>query len=384
MKKLLSMLVVSAMAVSMLAGCGGTTNNDNANNADNAVVDNNGDDENGGKVYNVCNLVNGNLGDKSFFDSAEAGLAELAAAGRITYTTIEMGATTEDEARWQAFLEEVSSSNEYDLIIVGTYQMPDYLKNVSEMYPDQKYLIYDDTTYELPNVVNLSYAQNDLGYLIGVYAGAMTTVSDIEGINDDAVVGFVGGVDSPVINDFLYGFILGAQESNPDIKIDTRYVNSYIDPAKAKELAESMINDNNCDIIWGVAGNSGNGAVEAALETGKAYFIGVDSDQELTLSSELAAITLTSGLKNVGNSIVWIFDEWDAGNEHFGSHILLGIKEGGIGIVTDKNFDVVTPDDIKDKVEAAIEAVAGGDVSIPTAIGDESNAIQELRESVKP
>ena len=65
------------------------------------------------------------------------------------------------------------------------------------------------------------------------------------------VIGFVGGVDSPVINDFLYGYILGAQSVNPDIKVDTRYIGNYIDPAKGKELAESMINDNNCDIIWG-------------------------------------------------------------------------------------------------------------------------------------
>lgn len=382
MKKLLSMILVSALAVSMLAGCGTKETAPAENTGDNSAVVEDGAEE--GKVYNVCNLVNGNLGDKSFFDSAEAGLAELAAAGRITYTTIEMGGTTENEATWQGYLEEVSASGEYDLIVVGTYQMPEYLKNVSEQYPDQKYLIYDDTTYELPNVVNLSYAQNDLGYLVGVYAGAMTTATEVEGINEDATVGFVGGVDSPVINDFLYGFIVGAQEANPDIKIDTRYVNSYVDPAKAKELAESMINDNNCDIIWGVAGNSGNGAVEAALETGKAYFLGVDSDQELTLSPELAAITLTSGLKNVGNSIVWVFDELDAGREHFGEHILLGMKEGGIGIVTDKNFDTITPDEVKAKVEEAIAAVSNGEVSVPTAIGDESGAVVELREAVKP
>ncbi|WP_352400731.1 BMP family ABC transporter substrate-binding protein [Anaerotignum sp.] len=377
MKKLLSMLLASALTVSMLAGCGGsndaTTGTDGADAAE-------GDK----KVYKVCNLVNGNLGDKSFFDSAEAGLAKLAADGRIEYTTIEMGGTTEDEAKWQGYLEEVSASAEYDLIVCGTYQMPDYLKNVAEQYPDQKYLIYDDTTHVLPNVANLSYAQNDLGYLVGVYAGAMTTETSLEGINENAVVGFVGGVDSPVINDFLYGFILGAQESNPDIKVDTRYVNSYVDPAKAKELAESMINDKKCDIIWGVAGNSGNGAAEAALETGKAYFIGVDSDQELTFSPEMAGITLTSGLKNIGNSIIWFFDEWDAGNAHFGEHTLLGMKEGGIGIVTDKNFDSKTPDAVKEKVAAAIEAVSNGDVVVPTAIGNETNEVQDLREAVKP
>ncbi|WMI79843.1 BMP family ABC transporter substrate-binding protein [Anaerotignum sp. MB30-C6] len=377
MKKLLSMLLASALAVSMLAGCGG-------GNDANKETDNGAATEGETKVYKVCNLVNGNLGDKSFFDSAEAGLAQLKADGRIEYTTIEMGGTTEDESKWQGYVEEVSASGEYDLIVCGTYQMPDYLKNVAEQYPDQKYLIYDDTTHILPNVANLSYAQNDLGYLVGVYAGAMTTETSLEGINEDAVVGFVGGVDSPVINDFLYGFILGAQESNPDIKVDTRYVNSYVDPAKAKELAESMINDKNCDIIWGVAGNSGNGAAEAALETGKAYFIGVDSDQELTFSPEMAEITLTSGLKNVGNSLIWFFDEWDAGREHFGKQTLLGMKEGGIGIVTDKNFDSKTPEAVKEKVTAAIEAVSNGDVVVPTAVGNETNEVQDLREAVKP
>lgn len=373
MKKLLSLLLASALAVSMLAGCGGggdTTTDDTAS----------GDQ----KVYNVCNLVNGNLGDKSFFDSAESGLAELQEAGRITYTTIEMGGSTEDEAKWEGYLDEVSASGEYDLIVIGTYQMSEYLKNVSEKYPDQKYLIYDDTTYTLPNVVNLSYAQNDLGYMIGAFAAAMTTDTSVDKINEDAVIGFVGGVDSPVINDFLYGYILGAQSVNPDIKVDTRYIGNYIDPAKGKELAESMINDNNCDIIWGVAGNAGNGAAEACLETGKAYFIGVDSDQEATFSAEMAAITLTSGLKNIGDSLVWFFDQWDAGEELFGQQILIGSNEGGVGMVTDKNYATIAPDSVKETVDAAIAAVSNGDVDVPSAIGDETNAVAELRESVRP
>ena len=80
------------------------------------------------------------------------------------------------------------------------------------------------------------------------------------------------------------GYIEGAKSVNPDIKVDTRYTNDYVDTAIAKEYGLSMINDNNCDLIWGVAGNAGNGAAEAAFETGKAYFLGVDSDQELTLA----------------------------------------------------------------------------------------------------
>ena len=80
------------------------------------------------KVYNVAYVVNGNLGDKSFFDSAEAGLQTLKADGRITLRTIELGGTAEDQPKWLDTLYEVSESKEYDVIICGTYQMPDYLK----------------------------------------------------------------------------------------------------------------------------------------------------------------------------------------------------------------------------------------------------------------
>ena len=338
-----------------------------------------------GKVYNVAYLVNGNLGDKSFFDSAESGLEELEAAGRITLTTIEMGGTDEDQPTWLSTLYDVSEDGGYDLIVCGTYQMPDYLKEVATQYPDQLYAIFDDTTYvgENQNVVNLSYRQNDMGYLIGVYAACMTVDTSIPNINEDAVVGFVGGVDSPVINDFLIGFIEGAQSINPDIKVDTRYTNDYVDTAIAKEYGLSMINDNKCDIIWGVAGNAGNGAAEAALETGKAWFIGVDSDQELTFSPDLAAITLTSGLKNIGNSLVWLFDEWDAGRTYWGQVVELGIAEGGVGIVTDKNYDKLASAETKAAVEAAQNAILNGEVVVDSALTNQELATQ-LRDAARP
>lgn len=338
-------------------------------------------------AYNVVYLVNGNLGDKSFFDSAEAGLEQLQADGRITLRTIEMGGTDEDQPAWLSNLYEVSESGEYDVVICGTYQMPDYLKEVATAYPEQKYIIFDDNTYvgENSNVLNLTYKQNDMGYLVGVYAACMTVDTNLPLVNEDAVVGFVGGVDSPVINDFLIGFIQGAQSVNPDIKIDTRYTNDYVDTAIAKEYGISMINDNHCDIIWGVAGNAGNGAAEAALETGKAYFIGVDSDQELTLSSDLAALTLTSGLKNIGNSLIWVFDELDAGNEYWGQEVTLGLAEGGVGIVTDKNFDAMASAETKAAVEAAEAGVLGGTIVVDSALADGgADLAVSLREAVRP
>lgn len=343
----------------------------------------------GGKVYNVVNLVNGNLGDKSFFDSAQAGLEELEKAGRITLKTIEMGATDADKPKWEETLNEVTASGEYDVIVCGTYQMPEFLEPAAAAYPDQKYVIYDSEV-NAPNVCNINYKQNELGYIIGAMAGEMTKAEGVEKINPENVIGFVGGVDIPVINDFLYGFLLGAQKSNPDIKVDTRYVGNFYDTAAAKEFGLSMIKDKKCDLIWGVAGLAGNGAAEAALESGNAWFIGVDSDQELTLSKEMAGSTITSGLKNVGNSLIWFFDELDAGNEHYGEIVNLGIQEGGIGIITDKNYDKVVPAEVKASVEAIQKDVVDGKIVVPTAIGEEKEAgkdktgLEILRDSLQP
>ncbi|MBQ6692253.1 MAG: BMP family ABC transporter substrate-binding protein [Clostridia bacterium] len=374
MKKLLALMLALILAVAAF-GCGEKA----------PAADEQGSEDG---VYNVVSLVNGNLGDKSFFDSCESGLKALQDAGRITYKTIEMGGTDEDQPKWLETLYEVAESGEYDLIICGTYQMPDYLKEVATEYPDQKFLIYDDTTYvgENKNVVNFSYKQNDMGYLVGVYAAAMTSATEVANINPEKVVGFIGGVDSPVINDFLYGFLQGIKDTDPEVKVDTRYVNSYVDTATAKELGISMINDNACDIIWGVAGLSGNGGAEAAAETGKAWFIGVDSDQELTLPEEQAAITLTSGLKNIGQSLIWFFDKWDAGEADalFGTQVNLGLNEGGVGIVTDKNFAKIAPQAVQDAVLAAQEKVASGEITVPTAIGDETNGAVALRDSMQP
>ena len=382
MKKALIVGLSCVMAIS-LVGCSGKKKETEAPAVETEQVEK----TTAGDVYNVMYLINGNLGDKSFFDSAYAGLTQLEEDGRINLSKVEMGGTDADQPKWLSTLYEVADSEEYDLIICGTYQMPDYLKEVATEYPDQKFLIFDDDTYagENDNVVNIVFKQNDLGYIVGTFAGNMTLDTGVERINEDKVLGFVGGFDSPVINDFMVGYITGAQGVDPDMKIDVRYTSDYVDTAKAKEYGISMVNDSKCDIIWGVAGNAGNGAAEAILETGGGWFIGVDSDQELTFSEDLAAITLTSGLKNVGNSLIWFFDQWDAGEDLFGTRVSLGIAEGGVGIVTDKNFDKYASEDTKAAVQAAIDGVTSGDVVVPSAFDEGGNeAAQALRDEVRP
>lgn len=373
MKKLL----VSLLSLALLAGCGGSGGSSN----------------NGGSTgsakYNVAYLINGNLGDKSFFDSAQAGLDQLKDAGRITVKTIEMGASDADQPKWAQTIDEVCESGEYDVVIVGTWQMSDVVATAVQNYPDQKIIVFDSNDYAgqagFENVAWITYKQNDLGYLVGTLVGALTSDTSVKGINPEKVVGFVGGTDTPVINDFLYGFLEGALAVDPEIKVDTRYVGNYTDSAQGKEYGSSMIKDNKCDIIWGVAGNAGNGAAEAILESGTGWFVGVDSDQELTFSSDLAAITLTSGLKNVGNSLVWFFDELDAGRTYWGGDVSLGIAEGGVGVVTDKNYKANVPQGIQDSVQKAIDDILGGKVTVPSAFDDGGNdAAMALRDSVQP
>ena len=130
-----------------------------------------------------------------------------------------------------------------------------------------------------------------------------------------------------------------------------------------------------------MAGNSGNGAAEAGVETGKAWFIGVDSDQELTFAPELAANTITSGLKNIGDAIIWIFDQWDAGNTFWGTQVKLGIAEGGVGIVTDKNFTKL-PQAVQDAVLNAQAQIIAGEIVVDSAISDNEGAMA-LRDSVQ-
>jgi len=318
------------------------------------------------KKLQVVNLVNGNLGDKSFFDSAESGMVALKDAGLVEYKTIEMGT---DESTWKNYVEEVAASKKYDIIVCGTWQMPDNLIPVAQKYPDQLFIIYDtevkvDDKY-LPNVASIQYNQNDMGYLVGVYAALLETKSDLKGLNEQKILGFVGGEDSPVICDFLVGYIEGAQSIDPDIKIDWRWIGNYTDSALGKEIGAAEI-EAGADIIWGVGGNAGTGAVEACYEKGM-YFIGVDSDQEQTLDPKYAAITMTSGLKNVGTSLEYVIKKYIEGDKSFwGTCSYLGLAEDGVGIATAGNFAKQSKD-IQDAVNAVKDKILKGEVKVDTA-----------------
>ena len=381
MKKYLSVLLAALMILTLMVGCGGGNGGSSTPPADSNSPAPGGDAPDGPKVWKVANVVNGNLGDKSFFDSCEAGLKKLQDDGLITYKTFELGATDADQPKWVSTIDELSADGEYDIIVCGTYQMDAYLDECAAKYPDQKYFIYDAEVAQ-PNVASITFKQNDLGYLVGTAAALMTS-SDMDKINPEKVIGFVGGEDGPVINDFLTGFIQGAQAADPEVKIDTQYVGNFFDTGKGKEIANVMAN-NKCDVIWGVAGGAGNGAAEAAAEH-NVWFIGVDSDQEATFSAsqpQMAAATIFSGLKNCGDGVIYMLNKLNDGTIEWGKTTQLGIAEGGVGLTNGGNFQKL-PDDIKKALDDVAPKVTSGEIKVDTAF-DESFDIKGLRDSVRP
>ena len=128
------------------------------------------------------------LGDKSFFDSAERGVRKAEAEYDMTVKTIEAGI---DPALWEAALKDAAANEEYDIMIVGTWQMVEFLQNEAPLYPDKKFIIYDVSVdyeaCECDNVYSVLYKQNEGSYLAGLYAGLMTQAG-LEGANPDAVV----------------------------------------------------------------------------------------------------------------------------------------------------------------------------------------------------
>jgi basic membrane protein A len=315
----------------------------------------------GDDVIKVVNLINGVLGDKSFFDSADRGLQRVMEDyPQVQVKTIEAGI---DPARWQAALEDAAANEEYDVMILGTYQMSEFLEIVAPQYPDKKFIIYDVSVdyskADLSNVYSVTYKQNEGSYLAGVYVGLMS---------ESGVVGVVGGQDIPVINDFIVGYEQGAREHGVS-NVIIQYAGGWNDPAKGKELALAMFQQG-ADYVFQVAGGTGVGVFEAAQEMGK-YAIGVDSDQAIIIAETdpaQAEFIPTSMLKNVDNSLYRAMSMYIEGTLPFGEAEALGVAEGGVGLAKNEFYDKMTPDDVKAAIEQVEADLLEGTIVVDTVI----------------
>ncbi|MGI6631471.1 MAG: BMP family ABC transporter substrate-binding protein [Bacillota bacterium] len=376
MKRFVSIAMLIVMAAIALMGC--------APEAEPETPPTGGGSDLPGAGKKVILLVSGTLGDKSFFDSAQVGMERIRDELGCEVKTLEMGV---DPAKWEPTLADVSGQD-WDLIIAGTWQMVDNIAKVAPQFPDKKYVIFDTTLdytkapYE--NVYSITYKQNEGSYLAGALA-ALVTTSDMPKANPEKIIGFLGGQDQDVINDFLVGYIEGAKAVVPDIKVAISYVNSFTDPAKGKEMSLAQY-DMGADIGFNVAGGSGLGQLDAAKEKDR-YAIGVDSDQAMLFKDtdpEKANLTLTSMLKRIDNSLFRAVEMFLEGTCPFGSAENLGMEADAVGLSENEFYAANVPQEIKDKIVELKAKLMSGEIKVSTAFGMDKAVFEEMKNSVKP
>ena len=332
----------------------------------------------------VSLLVTGSFGDKAFNDSAQAGMKQVAEqlSDKVEVEMIEMG---NDKTKFEGSLLDASESDS-DIIIVGTWDMKEILELTAPLFPDKKYIIFDtDVDYaanDLSNVYSMSYKQNEAAFLAGVLAASVTT-SDMTYANEEATIGFVGAKDTAaVINDSAVGFIQGAQFINPDIKVNVSYVGSYVDSAKAKELALTQY-ASGADCIFVAAGPASVGVIEAAAESQK-YVIGVDSDQALAYEgSDSAEFIISSAIKGVGTTIFSSIERDLEGKLPYGTYELLGLAENAVGLADNSIYQSVVSEEIRTAVEDAKASLLAGEVSVDTAYGMDEATLKGIISSAQ-
>lgn len=317
----------------------------------------------------IVNYINGTLGDKSFFDSANRGLQMMIKDLGVEGKTIEGGY---DPAKWEPDVEQLAEGD-WDIIILGTWQMVEICEKVARKHPEKKFIIYDTSVDyskgDLKNVYSILYKQNEGSFLVGALA-AMVTTSNLQYANKDKVIGFLGGMDIPVINDFKVGYEQGAKYIDPDVKVLVSYAGSFNDPAKGKELIMAQY-DQGADIAFNVAGETGLGLLDAAKEK-KRYAIGVDSDQYLLYKDkdpEKASFIVTSMKKNVDLSLYRAVKLYKDGKLPLGQAEALGIKENGVGVADNENYEKIIPEEFRNKIKEIEQKIISGEIKVATAFG---------------
>jgi len=187
-------------------------------------------------------------------------------------------------------------------------------------------------------------------------------------MSETGIVGVIGAQSIPVIDDFIVGYTQGAKSASPDIQVLVNYAGGWYDPAKGKEQALAMYQQG-ADYIFQVAGATGDGIFQAALETGN-YAIGVDSDQATIIQDtnpELAAVIATSMMKKVDNSLYRAFTLYLEGTLPWGTSEALGVAEDGVGLAKNDIYDALTPQDIKDAITQVEADLAAGNIAVDTA-----------------
>ncbi len=324
----------------------------------------------------------GGKGDKSFNDSAYAGLKQVAQQfkgwikddpdkvdfGReIELKYLEPKAGGQDrEQLLRAMAEEG-----YNLIFGIGFLFTDSMAKVAKDFPKVHFALVDgyiDGLTEASNVTCLSFAEHEGSFLVGALVGLMVK---------DQKIGFIGGMDIPLIHKFHGGYFAGAMYTNPKLRDEKKLLGQYAgkdpqafnDPKTGESIAQSMYKQG-AEIIYHAAGGTGNGLFKAARDVGK-LAIGVDSDQGLIYSTsdqqeqkEIGKFILTSMLKRVDSSVFLTAKQYIEGGKVAGGYRAFGLADGGVGYaVNDFNKDRLAP--YTAQLEEIKKKVIAGEIKVP-------------------
>jgi basic membrane protein A and related proteins len=301
-----------------------------------------------GLVFDV-----GGRGDKSFNDGAYRGLERAKQELGVDFEYIEPGPGADREAA----LRQLANRDEISLILGIGFIFTDDITNIAIEFPNKKFACIDytyDPLKPLPsNLVALNFKEEEGSFLVGALA-ALVTKSN--------AVGFIGGMQSPLIKKFEVGYVKGAHYVNPKCEVFIAYAgvsgDAFKNPGKGKELALGQYS-RGADIIYHASGVTGLGVIEAA-RVEKKLVIGVDSDQY----HEAPGYILTSMTKVVDNSVFETIKQVKDGTFHGGRSVMFDLKSKGIDYVYDTNNKNLISENIHQKVEEIRNKIIAGEIKV--------------------
>ena len=292
--------------------------------------------------------------DKSFNEAARVGAEAFKAEHGISYKDFEPSSETQYEQALKRF-----ARRKADLIIAVGVGYSVAVRNVARKYPNIKFTVID-AVVDLPNVQSITFKEHEGSFLVGMIAAMKT---------ESKKIGFIGGMDIPLIRRFERGFRQGATYVRDDLKFVENYVGTtpaaWNDPIKASEMAQSQY-ARGVDVIFSAAGPSGLGVIQAAKDK-KKFAIGVDSNQNHIAPGTV----LTSMLKRVDLAVQKAMDEAKAGTWKPGLTVL-GLKEGGVDFAVDEHNKELITEEMKTRLELARAKIVSGEIIVDDVAGGNS------------
>ncbi len=281
----------------------------------------------------VAVVIAGELGDKSFYDSSNAGLQKAINDFHIVGKILPCKT---DPANYMPQM--VNAASNFKLVIVVGYELIDTLQQIAPEFKNTDFVYVDDIV-KLPEVTSIVFKQNESSFMGGALAAMMIDEKKLP-----KFVGFVGGEDYSVIRDFLTGYTQGAHYIDPSIKVLTGYVGGWDDPTTAKQIALNQYNQG-AHVIFQVAGGSGLGVIQAAKDN-NFYAIGVDSPQGYLAPKNV----IGSVVKHVDTAVYDMIKRELNGTFDRGKIYYYGISNNGVGLSYSKEMLSNVPANIVQKL----------------------------------